>query len=170
MDVWIFLSLPISDVETLSAAWYPSEGRPWANGLFRYSAHISLALFIPLHTELGELGVNTLRVTSLAVVSSKRWLRSGLPFRLCSTLVGIFDNGVRECSLPGGLRVAAQVCEHPLQRLSLHRCVPGLLLHCCIATKGVMALLGSSCSSVGPRVCFCAPVVQFLCLSLGSTL
>lgn len=121
MDVWIFLSLPISDVETLSAAWYPSEGRPWANGLFRYSAHNSLALFIPLHTELGELGVNTLRVTSLAVVSSKRWLRSGLPFRLCSTLVGIFDNGVRECSLPGGLRVAAQVCEHPLQRLSLHR-------------------------------------------------
>ena len=170
MDVWIFLSLPISDVETLSAAWYPSEGLPWTNSTFGYSAHISMALFLPLHTELEELGVNALRVTSLAVVSSKRWLHSGLPFRLCSTLVGIFNNGVRECSLLGGLRVAAQVCEHPLQRLSLCRCVPGLLLHCCIGTKGVTSLLGSSCSSVGPRVCFCAPVMQFLCLSLGSTL
>ena len=170
MDVWIFLSLPISNVETLSAAWYPSEGLPWTKGLFRYSAHISMALFLPLHTELEELGVNALRVTSLAVVSSKRWLRSGLPFRLYTTLVGIFDNGVRECSLLGGFRVAAQVCEHPLQRLSLRRCVPGLLWHCCIGTKGVTSLLGSSCSSVGPRVCFCAPVMQFLCLSLGSTL
>lgn len=108
MDVWIFLSLPISDVETLSAAWYPSEGCPWSNGQFRYSAHISMALFMTLDTELDELGMNTLRVTSLAVVSPKRCLRSGLPFRLYTTLVGIFGNGVRECSLLGGLRVAAQ--------------------------------------------------------------
>ena len=113
MDVWIFLSLPISDVETLSAAWYPSEGLPWTHSTFGYSAHISMALFLPLHTELEELGVNALRVTSLAVVSSKRWLRSGLPFRLYTTLVGIFDNGVRECSLLGGLRVAAQFVSTP---------------------------------------------------------